>query len=799
MNRKLVIALAMLVLLAGLFAKVKSLNSYQIEGHIVLDVFDANVTVYRDKVGIPYVFAQSTSDLIKAQGFLVAQDRVLQVELYRALINGQLASLIGESGLDSDIQMRVLNLRGNAERQYKLLSPEDREFLSWYAEGYNAFLKHRTHEYPLELGLLGLSASAIHAVDLLSVLNYAGFIHSKNYQDEILTQQLVNALGAAKASELLPLNINLDRLNAVSEQTSTRLEMNLLDGVGASAHRNNHSQLPIALPASGSNNWVTGPAKSAGGQPILSNDPHLDARILPGPWYPIGLFSPDFNAIGANLPGVPGLLTGRTDNVAFGITNAYGDSQDLYLEQLAPENSDHYLESGQPHSFAVRLEQIDIKDSDFEGGYRTATISVRSTSRGPIISDHAVFGVESEQPISLRWALFEIAPAALGITEFLAAENINELDRAVQQVELLYLNFVFADIEGGIGYRSSGAVPIREHGSTLKLASVGDDWKGYIPGQEMPGLMNPEKGWLGTSNHDVVPDDYPYYYSNHFSPYYRYQRTSEHMESTSRLSNQDHWQLILDVKNKHAERLVPRIVQVLKSDPKTTSLAQLLATWDFRDEVDSSAATVFHLLHEKLVRSIFADELPNDLLESFLSSRYYWLQRVDEFIVSGDSSFIDDVTTERVERLHDLIMAAAQETNDQLTQLYGADSNEWQWGKFHSLKFLSPLRQEGWGAAWLGQGSAPAAGSGETLNRGQYSLSNGPYESQWFSSLRMVADLSDDEKVMAVVSGGSAARQFHPFFKSQLGAWRAEKWLPWWFDKKQIEKHQAAKLEIRSE
>ena len=770
----------------------RTANLYQTSGAIKLNIFDEDVIVYRDEVGVPYIFANSTADLIRAQGFVVAQDRVFQIELYRALINGQLAKLIGEPGLNSDIQMRVLDLRANAQRQYSSISDEHKAFLNWYADGYNAFLEQRKHEYPLELGLLGIEPNVIEAVDLLSVLNYAGFIHSKNYADELLTQNLIDELGIDEARQLFPLNINLDRDRVISPQTQTRLEQPR-DATEATHNETLalrspafFDRLPVALPTSGSNNWVTGPAKSAGGKPILSNDPHLDARILPGPWYPIGLFSPKIQAVGANLPGVPGLLTGRTKYTAFGITNAYGDSQDLYIED--PTST----------SFAQRTEIIMVKDSSQESGFREHRIVVRSSQRGPIVSDHAVFGGAGNQPLALRWALHEVKPEAIGIFDFLSAKTVEEFDAAVQKLPLMYLNFVFGDTNGGIGYRASGAVPIREHGSTIKVATSSDDWLGMIPANEMPGKLDPPKNWLGTSNHDVVPDDYPYYYSNHFSPYYRYQRTTEVMNSSEVLDQEDHWNLILDVKNKHAERLVPSFAKVLSDHQSTEQLANLLSSWNFEDDIDSSAATLFHLMHEVLIKRIFEDEMSSALFESFLPSRYYWLQRTDKIIIDGNSSFIDDKRTDKIEALDDLILDSAVAASEQLTAYFGSDSQTWKWGDFHTLRFISPLKQSGVGAAFLGQASAPASGSGETLNRGQYALNGGPYESQWFSSLRMVADLNDSEKVMAVVSGGNAARQFHPHFKSQLDAWRSEQWHPWWLDQQKVVENHRSKLVLKA-
>ena len=771
----------------------KTINRYQLDGEIAFGSLDEPVTVHRDQNGIPYVFAASVADAIRTQGFVVGQDRVFQIEMYRAIIEGRLASLIGEAGIDSDIKMRVVGIHRNAVRHAEYLSAESRQYLRWYAEGYNAFIETRQHEFPFELGLLGIVPERIDVVDLLAVQHFAGFIQSRNYEDEILTLELTAELGLEKANELAPLNINPDRLNPVNPvaalSADPSVQINLFPLNHSAENRPGKIGAKVAMPASGSNNWVAGSSKTKNGKPILANDPHLDASILPGPWYPIGLFTPELQSVGANLPGVPGLMLGRTNYISFGITNAYGDSQDLYLEKLDPEQPDHYLEGEISKPFEVETVDLKVKDDSFESGFDTHTFTIRRTARGPVISDHQAFGIQSESPIVLRTAGAELTSNSLGLPGLLTAKNVTEADEAVAEIDVLYMNYVFADKNGGIAYRPTGAIPIRERGTTIRQVKAQDDWQGFIPKNQMPVQMNPERDWLGTSNHDVIPDDYPYYYSNHFSPNYRYLRTSEWMSENETRSAEDHWQLIRDVKNKHAERLVPIFANAIDGVAGLEDLHRSLAAWDYLDTTDATGATVFHLMHEFLIRATFEDKLSKPVFERFLGSRYYWLQRTDNLIVAGDSDWFDIRATVETENLNDLLRLAAHQTRDALQEKLGTNPEDWRWGRFHQAKFVSPLRQSGLGADFLGGGTHAVNGSGETLNRGQYSLNTGPYHSQWFSSMRMVADMSDDKKVMASVSGGNAARQFHPYFKSQLETWLREEWVPWWLDTQQIEKN----------
>jgi penicillin amidase len=538
------------------------------------------------------------------------------------------------------------------------------------------------------------------------------------------------------------------------------------------------------MPSLGSNNWVVNGQKSTSGQPIVVNDPHLDATILPGPWYPIGLFAPGIQAVGATIPCVPGILVGRTKDLAFGVTNAYGDSQDLYLESQDPNNPNHYLDQGESLPYTTKEIRLKIKDGEATEGFRELPLILRYTKRGPLLSDHSFFGLDSTQPVSLRWTLAETNSKTIGIDRLLTAKNVFELDDLLADMDVVYFNFVFADTEGNIGHRTTGQIPIREghQGALAKEPTATDDWIGFIPKAEMPGQINPAKNWVGTANHDVRPDSFPYYYSSHFAPYYRYQRIKDMLNKQAKFSPEDQWENMLDVTNTHAQRFNPLFIKALEKDASTQDLAQRLKDWDHKDEVASVAASIYHLIHEDLVRLILEDDLPEDLFEHLLSMRYYWLQRVDEWIANGQSTWFDDQNTASKESLDDLIIAAGKSAQARLTELLGAAPEQWTWGALHKVIFVSPLRTSGTGRDWVGGGEYPANGSGETINRGQYEMDRGPYESKWFSSMRMVADLSDSEKIRAVVSGGTASRQFHPYLTSQLDAWVKGEALYWWFD-----------------
>ncbi len=784
------------IAIIGTYLYLTALNDYQRDGELSISALENLVTVHRDENGVPYIFADSISDAVRAQGFVTAQDRVFQIEMYRAIIEGRLASIVGESGLPSDIKMRVLGIHRNAERHAKFLDQQSKNYLEWYAEGYNAFIEDRQHEYPFELSLLEITPQRINIVDLLAVQHFAGFIQGRNYEDEILSLKLLKELGPDLAKDLAPLNINPDRTVPSIAQINGAIDHFRLNDSG---QFNSIMALDsqVALPASGSNNWLGGNSKSRNGLPILANDPHLDASILPGPWYPIGLFTNEINAVGATLPGVPGLILGRTKNISFGVTNAYGDSQDLYIEKADKLQQSRYREGDTSLPFEIETVKLAIKDDSATDKIRHQEITIRRTIRGPVISDHDVFGLNSNEPIVFRSAAAELKGSSIGLPDLLYAKSVQEADDAFAKIDTFYFNYLVADTAGGIAHRATGLIPIRKHGAVAKVVGKQDDWVGFIPKTEMPGQINPSKDWLGTSNHDVIPDNYPYYYSTHFSPSYRYERVKEWLNTENKRTAEDHQNMLFDVKNKHAERLTPIFLDAIAATEKLADIHKILSEWDYHDNIDSIAATVFHLTHEHLIRLMFEDKMSKPVFEHFLRSRYYWMQRTDEMIEIGNPHWFDIPNTEIKETAEDLITMAALRAKNALTSQLGSDTSNWNWGDYHKISFVSPLRTKGFGSDFLGGGTHPISGSGETLNRGQYSLNKGPYQSKWFSSLRFVADMSDDQKIMASISGGNASRQFHPYFKSHLDAWLNEELTPWWLDKSKILEHSKHQLTLK--
>jgi penicillin amidase len=779
----LILLLIVFVLLVGGYAWLWQADQYQRDGNIRLAVLDAPVRVVRDEQGIPYIYAQSLDDAFRAQGFVTAQDRLFQIEFTRYLSHGRLAELIGEPGLGVDIPLRVAGIPRHAERHAALLQGEERRRRELYLEGLNAYIRERADEHPVGLSILGITPQPWTLADTVTLGYFLNWSSSANLDAELTIQAILDAVGPEKAAQITQLTVNPDDESARAAQPAKAAH---LDGLQPGLWMGSEAR-PMQL---GSNNWVMSAARSAGGAPVVVNDPHIDSRTLPGIWHPVGLITPELRAIGVAGAGIPGLAVARTDRIAYGITNSYGDAIDLFVETEDPDNPDRYLEGDRSIPFEIIEDSVRILERGAGPGFRDMPLRIRVTHRGPVISDHGM-GLAPGKLLALRWAVPEaMRPDDTGGTDLMLARSVAEARQIIARVNAPY-NYVVADVDGNIAHFTGGRIPIRLRGdgsTPLPVADGTDAWGGIIPAAQMPGVVNPRRGWAGTANHRTLPADYPFAYSTYFASSWRYRRMMELLDGPNAISAEDHWRFMRDSKNTMAAKLAPIMADALAADDDTREMADVLRAWDAMDDPDAVAPTIFQVTYRQFARLTFEDELGQDVAARMLDGYYFWQERLARLCGENTNAWFDDVTTEARETRDDLFRRAALLARDELTERLGPDLNSWQWGKLHTVTFFSPIIPGKFAAGLLGGGTAPKDGSGETINRATY-LYDEPYDSVYIASMRFVADLADPDKVMAVVSGGVSGRQFSPHLKDQLDAWLSGEPGYWWFSDAAISAH----------
>ena len=769
-------------------------NDYRKDGELAVEGFHAPVTISRDGKNMAYIHAQNTHDAIMAQGFAAAQDRLFQMQLSRLFSQGRISELAGNRARGIDVRMRTIGIHRLAQKQADLLNPETREYFQAYVDGINAFIEKTPEDIPIEFKLAGIPAETWTVADSLSILYYMAWSTSANLNHEVVGQMLLQAVGREKARQILPVNINPDDpANTGVTAAGPAQTTDVIAGSGRAWAKlaADPELFPGTEMAMGSNNWAVGPDLAPGSRPILAGDPHLDPRMLPGVWYPVGLITPEVRAVGANIPGLPGMAIGRTEHISIAMTNNYGDMQDLYVETVDPDDPDHYREGEKSIPFAVIEETIRIKDENAKGGFREETIQIRRTRRGPVISD-VIPGLDTDRVISLRWAPAETMQPGIGLLRILTARSASELSKALEAVPMLCLNWVFADSQGNIGYRASGKLPIRKNGGgsfPYVVTDGTDNWQGWIPQEKMPSSANPDRDWLGTCNHKTVPADFPWYYSSYFAPSYRYQQLKSLMARPGKKSVDDHWRFQRNTKNRMAAKIAPVMAAALMAHEDTRQMGQILSGWDFTDDPDLAAPAVFQAVYIEFARRVFVDELGSETAMTMLKNWYFWQERLQRMVLSGNSDWFDDQRTpDQEEDINTLFHAAALEVLSQLSPELGENPANWAWGDVHTLTLVSPIRQEGPGKDLLGTGPMPMPGSGETLCRGWYDYDD-PFGVTHCASLRMVVDMADDEKVLAVLPGGVTGRVFSPHQKDQVKAYMDGDRMYWWFSDAAIREH----------
>jgi penicillin amidase len=793
--RKVAVAGLWLVALAivGLVLYTRVVDRYQRDGTLQFAALSAPVRVVRDGQGIPYIFAASLEDAIRAQGWVTAQDRGFQLEFERYLSSGRLAELVGDSALAADIELRLVGTARHGRRQAEMLAPADRRFYELYLEGVNAYIASQGREHQFGFGLLGIAPRPWTLADAMTLQLFLNWQSSVNHEAELVAQQMVDRLGPERAAELAQVSINPDDGGsaglappaAPAAMVSAPLDLR------ADASWFATGQKPLEL---GSNQWVVSGRRSASGQPVVVNDPHLDARTLPGIWHPVGLITPEFRAVGAAGPGIPGIGLGRTSHVAWGITNAYSDVVDLFIETEDPARPGHYLEGDRSYPFEVIEETIRVRTRPGSSEFREVPLRIRLTRRGPVISDHGM-GVASGKVLSLRWSATEAMQADIGAWALFTARDVAAARQAIASATSPF-HYAIADTAGSIAQVAGGRVPVRRRGDGSRPVPVTDGvdaWDGYIPAEQMPGQRNPDRGWLGNANHRTVPRDFPLPYSTYFAASWRYRRLIELMESKPVLGPEDHWAFMRDTKNLMAARIAPLMSAALTAHADTREAGELLAAWDHVDDPGAAAPAIFQAVYRHFARRTFEDDLGPELTGHYLGSYYLWHERLALLLDDPQGEWFDDLRTPAREGRDELFHLAAREALAELRPVLGEDLATWQWGKVHTITFFSPLVPGTAAAEVLGGGSHPKDGSGETLNRATFRFDK-PYAATSVASMRLVADLGDPDKLLAVVIGGASGRQFDPHLKDQTPVWLDGTPRYWWFSDRAIAEHKASEL-----
>lgn len=795
-----------------------------VSGEVEITGLDGQVEIVRDEAGIPHIYAATVHDLFLAQGYVHAQDRFWQMDTWRHIGAGRIAEMFGEDQVDTDAFLRTMGWTELAARQYTQTSELGRTALAGYTAGVNAYLAQRS---PAELGF---------EYSVLELVN-------RNYTPDPWTAIDSILWGKVMAWDLRG-NMNAEIERAMLLDDFTPEEVGLFYPpypqdhpviVGDSAPRVSGPGLNPSPPSAlqtisrtlsnagrvdqvtggggvgiGSNSWVIGPERTATGAPILANDPHLGIR-MPSIWYQVSLHcvpkteACPFDVTGFSFAGMPGVIIGHNDRVAWGLTNLGPDVMDLYVERLNPDNPLQYEVDGRWVDMDVRVETIEVAGGD------PVDLVVRETRHGPIISDdygiledftdNAGIPLPEQYAIALRWTALEENPSLIDAALSLdLAADFESFRDALRLFDVPAQNMIYADIEGNIGYQAPGKVPIRENwDGRMPVPGWNSqyEWSGYIPYDELPSSYNPSEGYIVTANNPVVDGSYPYLLTTDWNYGDRAYRIREMVVADSDVTLDEVAEMQVDTYNRHAERLLPWLLGLDMSgeDGIVVRAQEILSSWDRRNDADSAGAAVFETVWRNLLTLAFHDDLEEDM---WPTGGTRWSLAVAGMLPFEDLRIWDDQTTDTVESAEDILRAAFLAGVAEAEDLLGGTPDEWEWGRLHGAVFRNEtLGESGVGLieSRFNRGPYPVGGGTDIVNAVGWYADEG-YEVTWVPSMRMIVDLGDLQNSRAIHTTGQSGHAYNSHYQDMIEDWASGEYLPMRWDREDIRRHSEGVLAL---
>ncbi len=793
----------------------------QIDGQLQLSGLNGPVDVYRDKMGIPHIYASTSHDLFFAQGYVHAQERFWQMDAWRHIGSGTLSEMFGKGQVETDTFLRTLGWRVTAEQEYAGLDPESKAIIDAYTEGVNAYLKnHQGTALSLEYAVLGLlspdyKVAAWTPVNSLTWGKAMAWDLRGNMDEEIERAVLLKTLTPEQVAELYP-PYPADHpviVNHIGEGTPAQASLTApavdIPDETLTALQHNASLLNLVLgPAGdgiGSNSWAVAGSRTTTGMPLLANDPHLSIQ-MPSIWYQMDLHCQPrseacpYEVAGFTFAGVPGVIIGHTDRVAWGFTNVGPDVMDLYIERVNPDNPNQYEVNGQWVDFETRKETVQVV------GGKPVDVTVRLTRHGPVISDafgplkdantdkdpkfvpfkdRAGIQLPDQYVIALKWTALTPSTPFQAIWGFDRAQNWQDFRDAAKNFHVPAQNLLYADVDGNIGYQMPGDIPIRAHGDgSIPVPGWTDEyeWTGFIPFEELPYTFNPTEGYIATANNQVPPSDYPNFITRDWDYGFRAQRIVDLIQNApGKIDIAYIQQMQGDAFDANGPVYVPLLLQLDELSDSEAQAQKLLGNWDDQDRADSAAAAVFNAFWRHLLQNTFNDDMPEERYYPDGGSRWNEVMRH----LSADSPWWDDRSTKDVVETRDMIVRKSFEQGvAEVEKIFGKDSSKWKWGEMHASTFRNgTLGESGVGPieALFNRGPFLTSGGEAVINATGWSVQDG-YETNWLPSMRMIVDLSNLNNSVTVHTTGEFGHAYHPHYVDMAPLWANIQYYSMWWD-----------------
>ena len=829
-----IVVLAFVAAIAGYVYLRRSLPV--VDGTVTVSGIHGPIDIIRDADAIPHVFASTKADALFGLGYVHAQDRLWQMEFQRRIGFGRLSEVFGAATIPQDRFLRTVGFGRAARAAWNQMPPWAKDQITAYTDGVNAFIgTHHGSALPPEFSLLRFEPEPWSGPDVAVWVKMMAWDLSANYSFELLRDDLVRAVGVERMAQLMPPYPT----NGLSIVTGGRTGSSEPGGPGESgASRGSgglsrQSRAPAAVPregleshsfasalsqgdpvvaafllgntraeALGSNNWVVDGTMTASGKPMLANDPHLSAKT-PSTWYLAHMAGGDFEVIGATLPGTPAVAIGRNRFIAWGETNVAADVEDLFRERLDA--------TGKFAEFRGAQEPIrEIPETILVKGAPSVQLTVRVTRHGPIVSD-AINAINEASPktpkaarldpLAFRWTALDDDDTTLqSFLKVNEARNWEDFSGALREFVAPSQNFVYADVDGHIGYYAPGRIPVRAGGDGSRPTdgwTGATEWTGSVPFAELPHLYDPPGHFIVTANHRPAPADYPYLLGLEWVEPYRAQRILDLLAGRSNLKPQDFAALQADTLSLHAKALLPVLLAHVKTDSQSRREAlNILSSWDANARGDGNAPAIFAAWFHELASAIAGDELGPRALDGY-ASRFTFITRfVIDTLTGHDARWCDDVRTPTTETCDEAVTRALDAGLARLTTTSGNNPASWRWETIHpamfphqgldSVRILRPLLSR----------SVPNGGDWSTVNVGPVAADE-LFEQHSVPGYRQIVDLSPANDSRFLDAVGESGHFLSPHYDDFLADWRAVRHRKMRMNRTEIEAGAIGRLTLR--
>ena len=751
-------------------------------GTLPLPGLRAPVQVLRDRWGVPHIYARNSADLFAAQGYCHAQDRLWQMEFQRRIAYGELAELFGAVALDSDRFVRVLGLGRVARREVELLSEEARQAVEAYVHGINTYIRQHSGNLPVEFTVLRVRPRPWEPADVLAWPKFIALSLSQNWKLELLRARIVAAVGPERAAALEPSYRDQPLIIPAGARYDTDMGESALRRAAAAERFINDGT------GQGSNAWAVSGARSATGFPLLANDPHLPIQI-PSVWYENHLSGGEYHVTGASMPGVPGVLIGHNEHIAWGITNGMVDVQDLYQERFDPNDP-----AGLRYEYRGGWEQAElVREEIVVRGQREVVIEeVRITRHGPVITplvpDAERDGETEDLPLALRWTSLDAASPLESFLRVNRAHDWESFREALDDLNLPPLNFTYADVDGHIGYTLAGRVPVRARGDG-RLPVPGwsgeYEWQGFIPHAELPHVFDPEEALVVTANNRIVGEDHTPPLHGEWLCGYRAARIRTLLLQHAKHDTETFSQIHGDVRSLPGLAIAALAGRLPDTTPLAKAAREALATWDGDLTANSVGGAIYARLRSKLLRAAYSDvadaldlvaglgahaSLPgHDLLHRALPD-------VIERALQREDSWLPDGRT-----WDELLAEVWAATLAELRAEQGDDVSQWRYGRSHTLTLRHTLGASPALASVFNRGPFPTGGDEDTVFMGHIPRAVSGPPIYVGPSYRQICDTSDWDRSQSIHAVGQSGHPGSLHYADFVQPWLNNQYhpMPW--------------------